>query len=449
MTGITVSDIARITGGRLSGDGGAAVSSAVIDSREASEGSMFLALPGEKADGHSYIGKAFEMGAACCLALRVPDGETRPVIVVPDVAAALKDLAEQYRARFDIPVVGIAGSVGKTTAKEMTAAVLGSRLNVLKTEKNLNNELGVPLTLLRLAPEHQAAVVEMGISDFGEMSRLAKMVRPDMAVYTVIGHAHLEKLGDRNGVLRAKTELVDFMPAGGTVFVNGDDDLLYGYECSRKKLCFGTGGHNDVRAENIVSDDSGTRCDIAAGSRRIPAVIQAYGQHMVYAALAGASVGIKLGLTDEEIASGIASYRTVGRRASVLDTGFVTLIDDCYNANPDSMKCALDSMAKLSGRKVCILGDMLELGGNSPALHRAVGEYAAENGAGLIMTVGPMAENISAGAVGKGVRSEHFSTVEELISALPGCLRAGDTVLVKASHSMKFENISEAIKTIK
>jgi UDP-N-acetylmuramoyl-tripeptide--D-alanyl-D-alanine ligase len=239
------------------------------------------------------------------------------------------------------------------------------------------------------------------------------------------------------------------MPAGGTVFVNGDDDLLYGYECPRKKLCFGTGEHNDVRAESIISDDSGTRCDIVAGSRRITAVIPAYGQHMVYAALAGASVGMKLGLTDEEIAAGIASYKTVGRRASVLDTGFVTLIDDCYNANPDSMKCALDSMAKLSGRKVCILGDMLELGGNSPALHRAVGEYAAENGAELILTVGSMAENISAGAAQKGARSEHFSTVEELISALPGCLRAGDTVLVKASHSMKFENISEAIKTIK
>jgi len=448
MTGLTVSDIAALTGGALRGPGGAVPSNAVIDSREVVSGSLFAALPGARADGHDFIPMAFEKGAACCLALRVPEGVTGPVIVVPDVAAALTQLAAEYRQRFAIPVIGVSGSVGKTTAKEMTAAVLSRRYNVLKTEKNLNNELGVPLTLLRLAPEHQAAVVEMGISDFGEMTRLAALVRPTMAIYTVVGHSHLEKLGDRQGVLRAKTEMLPFLPPEGAAFMNGDDDLLRACPCPVEKICFGTGAENGVRAENIVSGDMSTACDIVSGSRRISAVIPAYGRHMVYAALAAAAVGLRLGLTDGEIAAGIADFAPVGRRARVSDTGFVTLVDDCYNANPDSVDCAVDSMAKLTGRRVCILGDMLELGPDSPALHRAVGRYAAEHGSELVLTAGRLAEDISAGAAEAGAQTAHYPDTASLIAALPEHLRRGDAVLVKASHSMKFENISEAVKAL-
>ena len=450
MKGISVKEAAAILGGSLINEKNAdeEILGVVIDSRKVGKGAMFAALKGEHVDGHDYIAKAFELGAVCCLAEYAPEGVSGSVIVVPDVAQAMKDLAEAYRKRFDIPVIGIAGSVGKTTAKEMVAAVLSSRYNVLKTEKNLNNELGVPLTVFRMEPEHEAAVIEMGISDFGEMRRLAKIVRPNMAVYTLIGHAHLERLRDRNGVLRAKTEMVEFMPEDGTLFLNADDDLLASYECRQERVLYGLEPDADVRAENLSYEGlHGMSCDIVSGERRIHVNIPAYGKHMVYAALEGAAVGLKLGLSDNEIAAGIADYETVGRRASISDTGFITLVDDCYNANPDSVMCGIDSLSQSSGRKVCILGDMLEMGENREALHAQVGRYAADNGAALLLCVGELSRNTCKAA--EGIDSLHFETNAELIKTLPQLIRKGDTVLVKASHSMKFEEISEALKLLK
>ena len=450
MRGVSVKEAAKICSGELFGDPSAydsEILSVCIDSRKAAPGAMFAALKGERVDGHDYICKAFGLGAACCLAQRVPDGAEGCVIVVDDVAAALKTLAEAYRQRFDIPVIGIAGSVGKTTAKEMTAAVLSKRCNVLKTEKNLNNELGVPLTIFRLEPEHEAAVIEMGISDFGEMRRLAKMVRPTMAIYTLIGHAHLERLINREGVLKAKTEMLEYMPDDGVLILNGDDDLLRELRPRQKKLLFGLHGNSDVRAENISSGAlTHTDCDIVAGGRRIHVSIPAYGEHMVYAALEGAAAGMALGLSDEEIASGIAGFEVVGRRANVCDTGFITLIDDCYNANPDSVKCGIDSLTGSAARKVCILGDMLEMGADCEKLHAQIGEYARSKGIDLLLTSGELSENTCAAA---GDIGRHFSSNAELISALPQLIKRGDTVLVKASHSMKFDEISEALKLLK
>lgn len=450
MTGVTVGDAARLAGGTLHGRDCADVAGAAIDSREVFPGCLFAAMPGTRADGHDFIAQSFDRGAACCLALRVPEGETRPVIVVPDVAAGFTKLAAGYRERLHIPVIGVTGSVGKTTAKEMTALVLSQRLRVLRTEQNHNNELGVPLTLCRINESHQAAVVEMGISDFGEMTRLARTARPTMAVYTVIGHSHLEKLGDRRGVFKAKTEMLPFLPEDGTVFANGDDDMLAAMDCGRKKILFGLGGHNDVRAENVrAADDLAALCDITAAGRRIQVRIPAYGRHMVYAALAGAAVGLEFGLTDGEIAAGIAAYRPVGRRADVSDTGLVTLIDDCYNANPDSVRCAVDSMSGFHARRVCILGDMLELGEDTRELHREVGRYAAENGADLVLTAGELGAEISAAAGEAGCRAAHFADAQALSAALPDYLRPGDAVLVKASRGMRFERVSEAVKNLK
>jgi UDP-N-acetylmuramoyl-tripeptide--D-alanyl-D-alanine ligase len=449
MTGVTVSEAAEMAGGELHGQGGAAVTGAVIDSREVFPGCLFAAMPGAKADGHEFISAAFDMGAACCLALRVPEGETRPVIVVGDVAAALTRLAAAYRQRLSIPIIGVAGSVGKTTAKEMTALVLSKRFSVLKTEKNFNNELGVPMTLCRIDGSHQAAVVEMGISDFGEMARLGRLVRPTMAIYTIIGHSHLEKLHDRAGVFRAKTEMLDFLPEDGTVFANGDDDMLAAMECRQKKVLFGLGENNDVRAVDVETDAESSSCVIVRGARRISVRIPAYGRHMVYAALAGAAAGMELGLSDGEIAAGIADYKPVGRRAVIEDTGFVTLIDDCYNANPDSVRCAVDSMAEISGRRVCVLGDMLELGEDTEKLHLEVGGYAARHGAELVLTAGELGEFISRGAESAGCAARHFADTDALIAALPELLRRGDAVLVKASHGMRFERVSEAVKELK
>ena len=449
MTGMTISRAAAVCGGRICGEGDldAELGSVVIDSRAVSAGDFFVAYKGERVDGHDYISAAFDKGAVCCLARRVPEGETRPLILVPDVQAALEQICAEYRRDLRLPVIGITGSVGKTSAKEMISAVLSQRLNVLKTDKNLNNQIGVPMTISRIRPEHQAAVVEMGISGFGEMSVLAQIARPDMAVFTLIGHAHLEFLHDLDGVLRAKTEMLDFMADDAPVLINGDDEKLLGLQCRQKKISFGLGENCDVRAENITLSPTGeTLCDIVYGERRIPVEIRAYGRHMIYAALEGAAVGLLMGLDDEEIVKGVASFETVGRRAAVCDTGFITLIDDSYNANPDSVKCGIDSLMKMPGRHVCILGDMLELGEGSGEMHFDVGRYAGERGAELVLTSGPLSYETCRGA---GERGRHFATREELIAALPGLIQKGDRVLVKASLGSRFDQISEALKELK
>ena len=449
MRGMTISRAAMVCGGRLCGGGdfGAELGSVVIDSRAVSAGDFFVAYKGERVDGHDYISAAFDKGAVCCLAQRVPEGETRPLILVPDVQTALEQICAEYRRDLRLPVIGITGSVGKTSAKEMISAVLSQRLNVLKTDKNLNNQIGVPMTISRIRPEHQAAVVEMGISGFGEMSVLAQIARPDMAVFTLIGHAHLEFLHDLDGVLRAKTEMLDFMADDAPVLINGDDEKLRGLQCRQKKISFGLGENCDVRAENITLGPKGeTLCDIVYGQRRIPVDIKAYGRHMIYAALEGAAVGLLMGLSDEEIVRGVATFETVGRRAAVCDTGFITLIDDSYNANPDSVKCGIDSLMKMPGRHVCILGDMLELGEGSGEMHFDVGRYAGERGAELVLTSGPLSYETCRGA---GERGRHFATREELIAALPGLIQKGDRVLVKASLGSRFDQISEALKELK
>ena len=270
MTGMTIEKALKACGGRYCGEGELSreLGRVVIDSREILPGDLFVAYKGEKLDGHDYISAALDKGAAGCLAERVPEGEMRGVILVPDVQSALEDIAAAYRDTLSLPIVGITGSVGKTSAKEMISAVLSSRWRVRKTDKNLNNQIGVPMTLSRIAPEDEVAVVEMGISGFGEMSRLGRMVRPQIAVYTLIGHAHLEFLHDLDGVLRAKTEMIDYLPEDGLVIMNGDDEKLRGFDCPRRRIFVGLGENCEVRAEDIVSDAEGTECMIVSAGRR-------------------------------------------------------------------------------------------------------------------------------------------------------------------------------------
>ena len=450
MKGISVKQAAEIVGGRLSGSGDAEceLTGLVIDSRNVQPGFAFAAMVGGHADGHDYVNKAFELGALCCIVERdIPD-VPGCLIVVDSTAKAMARLAEAYRKTLDIPVIGITGSVGKTTAKEMISAVLSQRFKVLKTATNFNNELGVPLTIFRIEPEHEAAVIEMGISEFSEMSRLAKMVRPTDAVYTLIGNAHLDRLHDRPGVFRAKTEMLEYMPDDGTVFLNADDDLLSTCDCRQNRVLYGLGENAEVRAENIKYESAVMQsCDIVSGLRRIHVSIPAYGRHMVYAALEGAAVGMKFGLSDDEIIRGIASYETVERRANVIDTGYITIIDDCYNANPDSVKCAIDSMCASEGRRVCVLGDMLEMGTARAERHADIGRYAVSHGVELMLCVGEMSENTARAA--NSITALHFDSNAQLIAALPKLIEKGDTVLVKASHSMKLEEVSEALKMLK
>ena len=367
---------------------------------------------------------------------------------MPDVQLALERLAKAYRAQFPIPVVGITGSVGKTTAKEMISAVLSRRFRILKTEGNLNNRIGIPMMLSRLGPEHEAAVIEMGISEFGEMSILADMVRPTAAVYTTIGHAHLEFLQDLDGVLRAKTEMLYFLPEDAPVVVNGDDEKLRNFPCRQRKILYGLGAHNAFRAENIVPDGEGISCELVADGEpvpaRIPVRIPAFGQHHVAAALAAAAVGKLFGLSDEEIAAGIAAFHNVGRRGELVQTALVTMIDDSYNANPDSVRSGIDSLVQLpGGRHICILGDMLELGEESGRMHAEIGRYAREKGADLVLTAGSFAADTARGA---GSAGRYYVNRDALIAVLPEVLREGDCVLVKASKGSHFEHVSAAIR---
>ncbi len=436
MIDFTINDIVRISGGELHGaaEGGAPVTGAVIDSRAAGEGIMFCALKGERVDGHDYIASALAQGAACALASRAPAGVSGPVIVVPDVQRAMAALARETRERFAGPVVGVVGSSGKTTTKEMCAAVLSEKYKTLRTEGNLNNELGVPLTLFRLDKSTEAAVVELGISDFGEMTRLGKMARPDIAVYTLIGRSHLNALHDLDGVLRAKTELLDEMRPDALIIVNGDDGRLAALRPRQRTLSYGLGERCEVRALD-VKWEGGVRFTVARGERRFEVKIPAFGRHLVYSALAAAAVGMELGLSDAEIASGLANYAPVGRRARVIEAGGVTVVDDCYNSNPDSCEMAVESAAGLGGRLVCVLGDMLNLGPDSDKMHKEVGDAARRHGA-LLLTCGESSRSMG---------GEHFESREALISAVKERVRPGDTVLIKASNAMRFDEVTEAL----
>jgi len=471
MFGITVSEAAKICGGSVVGPdrNDPELSRLIIDSREVRDGDLFVAYKGGKLDGHNYIISALEKGAACALAEHLPkilpvnpelrSGELPegmenllpgPVILVRDVQLAMENLAVAFRKRVDVPVIGVTGSVGKTTAKEMIASVLSQRFKVHKTAGNRNNTIGLPLSLCCMEQSDECAVLEMGINHFGEMRRLGRMAAPDIAVYTNIGHAHLEFLGNLKGVLRAKTEMLEFMAEDALLIVNGDDPLLRDFECSQWKLTYGTSEECDVRATEIRTDDSGCiSCRISYGTQTVYAAVSVPGEHMVYGALIGAAAGFAMGLSESEIEAGITAYAPVGRRFSMENLGPLRLIDDCYNANPDSTKSSIASLSSLPGRHVCILGNMLELGENSEEMHRQVGAFAAEKQIDLLLTCGELAAHM-AGAYqdAGGSRTVAYPDKPSLIRALPDLLKTGDGILVKASLGSHLEEVSEAVKTL-
>lgn len=446
MKHFTLRQIAASCGGKYIGDKrllDTAISSVERDSRNIKENSLFLAIRGARVDGHDFIEACFEKGAVCALCEKAPENASKPCIVVEDTLTAVKQAAKAYRELFDIPIVGISGSVGKTSTKEMIASVLSAKYKVHKTSGNLNNELGVPLTLFGMDDTTEVGVIEMGISGFGEMSRLSAMAQPTIEVITVIGDCHLENLGDRDGVFRAKTEMFENLRDGGTVVLNGDDDKLSRVsEVKGKPPVFYGLKNGSYTAENIENQGVlGVKADLLFGGRKLSVRIPAIGTYMVSNALAAAAVGTLLGLTDDEIKAGIAAYKTVGSRANLIDNGKIRIIDDCYNANPTSVRASIDTLMNFDGRRVAILGDMKELGKDELKLHREVGEYAAK--CDLVLAVGPLAKELA-----KGADCAYFETKEELISSLGELIKDGDIVLVKASHSMEFEKITAALREL-
>ena len=462
MTGMTLKAIAQACGGTLYGDNGNTkeVLGVDLDSRKLKEGYLFIATKGERVDGHSFIPQAFEKGCYGVICEKLPEEMPGACILVEDSFKALQDIAAYYRELLSIKVVGITGSVGKTSTKEVIASTLSVKYNVLKTEGNFNNEIGLPLTILRIRDEHEVAVLEMGINHFGEMHRLSRMAKPDVCVITNIGQCHLEYLGDRDGVLKAKTEMFDFMQKDGVVCLNGDDDKLITVKEVYKKapVFFGKGENCDIQAvdvENYGLDGSSAFVleknvenihtllgnDVEKNGEKWQVRVHVPGEHMVMNAMAAVAVGRTLGLNEEQIATGIAKADTIGGRSHIIRDDKLTVIDDCYNANPVSMKAAVELLDTAKTRKVAILGDMFELGEDEKKLHYEVGSFLLHKSIDVVICIGDLAEEIYLAAKGGSTKCYHYTTKADMMADASKLICEKDTVLIKASHGMGFNEL--------
>ena len=447
MTPCTAREICAAVGGTLLQDSGAPVTGVTTDSRAVQPGQLFIPLVGERFDGHAYIAKALDGGAAGCLTAAAPETllPGKLYIQVADRRLALKALASWYRDKFDLPVVQVTGSAGKTTTKEMIASVLSQRYNTLRTEGNFNNDIGAPLTLLRLMPEHQAAVIETGMNHFGEIRYLGEMVRPDIAVITNVGDAHIENLGNtRQGILRAKCEIFENLTPEGIAVLNGDDELLNTVTLPRTILRCGVGDGCGVRVTDI--DDrglEGVACTVTIEGEHYRLTTSAPGRYMIYPMAMAAAIGRRLGLTGEEIAAGVAAYTTVGSRMHLIRLpGERLVIDDCYNANPQSMAEGLRMLAASPARhRVAVLGDMGELGQLTAQAHRDMGALTRRLG----LTAVAVGEKMHA-LTETDPQAQWFATVEEAMPAIRQLFTPGTAVLVKASHAMHFERIVKELE---
>ena len=447
MTPCTAREICAAVGGTLLQDSGAPVTGVTTDSRAVQPGQLFIPLVGERFDGHAYIAKALDGGAAGCLTAAAPETllPGKLYIQVADTRLALKALASWYRDKFDLPVVQVTGSAGKTTTKEMIASVLSQRYNTLRTEGNFNNDIGAPLTLLRLMPEHQAAVIETGMNHFGEIRYLGEMVRPDIAVITNVGDAHIENLGNtRQGILRAKCEIFENLTPEGIAVLNGDDERLNTVTLPQTILRCGVGDGCGVRVTDI--DDrglEGVACTVSIEGEHYRLATSAPGRYMIYPMAMAAAIGRRLGLTGEEIAAGVAAYTTVGSRMHLIRLpGERLVIDDCYNANPQSMAEGLRMLAASPARhRVAVLGDMGELGQLTAQAHRDMGALTRRLG----LTAVAVGEKMHA-LTETDPQAQWFATVEEAMPAIRQLFTPGTAVLVKASHAMHFERIVKELE---
>lgn len=448
--------IAQLTGGRLAPAGArATVSGISSDSRTVREGELFVPLRGANFDGHDFLSQAVRQGAVACLSEELVAGLPVPVIMVEDTLRALGDLAAGRRQEFSLPVIGITGSSGKTTTKEMLAAILGQVNPGLKTEGNFNNLIGLPQTIFRLDASHNWAVLEMGMSARGEIARLAEIAVPDIGVITNVGEAHLETLHGLDGVARAKGELYVTLRPGATAVINADDERVVSLPVANgvRRLLYGLGPEAQVRGEAIEVGGDGVGFVLCLPEGRFPVRLQLAGRHNVHNALAAAAAASALGVPGTTIAQGLEAFRTIaGRMEAVQLADGITLLADTYNANPLSVKAALLALDEMggTGARVAVLGDMLELGPQAAALHREVGAVAARR-ADLLLALGSLAGAIAEGARQAGMPETQIRIVlshEEAVVALQQLLRPGDRVLVKGSRGMRMERICAALQGV-
>lgn len=451
MEAIRCEEILKATGGKLiCGDMNAVFKVISTDSRKIERGDLFIPIEGERFDGHDYILSSFEAGAAGSLTHKeIEPVKDKVLIKVENTLKALRELASYYRQKFKIPFVGITGSVGKTSTKDMVSCVLSKQYKVLSTQGNFNNEIGVPLTVFNLDSSHEAAVIEMGMSGFGEISRLTSIVKPDIAIITNIGLSHIEKLGSRKNILQAKMEILEGLSGKGLVILNGDDKLLYGLKglISFRTVFYGMEEGFDYQAYNVQSlGEQGTVFDIAIGNKDYRVHIPVPGVHNVYNALAGIAAGVELGIPADKMIQGIEEYTPGKMRLNLINHNGIKIINDAYNASPQSMEAAINVLKEVSatGRSIAVLGDMLELGEMSLDSHRHVGSFAVAKGVDYILTVGESGKNIAHGAIEAGANTDKvisFKDNNEAAEFLTSFIKPGDVILVKGSRGMKMEEI--------
>ncbi len=450
MAAFTLQEVEKATGGRLLYPvvDDSVFSQVETDTRAITEGALFVALKGETFDGHDYVLQAKERGAAGAVV-----AEDRPeykqegfaVVIVTDTRKAYQDLARFHRRRFSIPVIAVTGSVGKTSTRSMIAAVLSQKYRVLQTEKNFNNEIGLPKTLLQLTPEHEACVVEMGMRGLGQIAELAAIAEPDIGVVTNVGKSHIELLGSQDNIARAKSELVRALSEDGVSILNQDDSYVAAMAdlCRGKVVGYGIESNAAIRASRVVCSEKGLRFACRCFDQVMDIHMPLIGSHNVYNALAAIAVGRVLGLTEHQLQKGLSEYRGMPMRQELIHLGEYTFINDAYNANPASMSEALKSLALLTkGRKIAVLGGMLELGDWTVREHEKIGAEAAELGLDALITMGSPASYIADAARKNGLGAVY--TAQDHAGAAD-CLRQiiqpGDTVLLKGSRGFAMEKI--------
>lgn len=456
MEALTLRQLIEAVGGTLVGDCNdldTVFTDVCTDSRNVTAGCLFLPLQGERFDGHGFINSALEDGAVGCITARDRDNYLpgKFYVKVRSTQRALRDLARYYKELFPIPFVAVTGSVGKTTTKDMVAAVLGNRYKVLKTEGNFNNDIGLPLTVLRLDHTHEICVLEMGMDHAGEIDYLSELVEPDVALITNIGDAHIENLGSREGIFNAKCEVFTHLKKDGLAILSGDDEWLSTLQGKliQKTVFVGADEKLDYVAYDLQNEENHLKCMIRTPHSQFGANIPALGNHMIYPTLMAAAVAEHFGMAPDEITQGIRAFLPTKMRMNLIRcSGDVVILNDAYNANPQSMRAAAAVLGDARDRRrVAVVGDMKELGVNSRTFHYAVGGYFAEAGIDRLIAIGDLARYIAEGAQKAGLEnSSYYATMEEAEDALRRELRAGVTILVKASRSMAFERIVDFLQ---
>lgn len=461
--GFALDEIAEITGGSIINNCNGTVTSISTDSRECTDGTLFVAIKGEHFDGHNFIAETMRAGAVCAICERLPnDANELPgdLVLVQDSIKALGALAHEYAKRISPAVTAVTGSVGKTTTKEFIYSVLCERYTAHKTEGNFNNELGLPLSMLSMKKGTSAAVFELGMSFKGEISYLSKLACPKIAAVTNIGNSHIENLGSRENICRAKLEIVDGLASDGYLLLNADEPLLFAQKDAFEQKVILLSMQNpqaDYRALNVRTYDDYSIYDLVLPNRVVTNIqIPTIGVHNVFDSVYAFVIGLLMGMSDDEIKRGLMKFKNTGMRQNVYEYGGITIIEDCYNAGPESMKASLDVLSRLSAkngaRSIAVLGEMRELGEYSKQLHMEIGRTVASKNIGRLFAFGHDAENIALGAINHGYSHDcvgingDIESPEALASALRSVLKAGDIVLFKASRAVRLERVIELLK---